>query len=286
MDFWCIFTVIGLLWVARQTVDLLLFLWRRNQSLDGYKYGWAVVTGATDGIGKAICEELLAKGFKTVLVSRSQAKLAAVKQELEAQFIGAQIEVLQADFSHLEVTVEQFYSTLGRKFEQFGEVSVLVNNVGVMWWRKFDQTTMRALLPRMEDRYRKTGERSLIIDLSSNASVVPLPCLAVYGATKAYNAYLSQALSTEVSAGITVLSALPGMVATNMPKMNHVPAQPGTVLPQSFAKHLLQNTGQGTTAGHPSHMARGWLLRYVLDNPLGRYIVSKSAKHIEDTKQK
>ena len=92
--------------------------WRR-------RYGtWAVVTGATDGIGKAYATQLAEKGHNLILISRSREKLVATAEEIESQY-GVQIKIHVADFT-------------GR-FEIYGEIEerlkgtdigVLVNNVG------------------------------------------------------------------------------------------------------------------------------------------------------------
>jgi NAD(P)-dependent dehydrogenase (short-subunit alcohol dehydrogenase family) len=68
------------------------------------KYGrWAVVTGATDGIGKAYAKQLLKAGLDVILVSRTQSKLDATAAELAAKFPTREIKTIAFDFT---VTVE------------------------------------------------------------------------------------------------------------------------------------------------------------------------------------
>ena len=75
-------------------------LFRRQLDLSA-RYGrgsWAVVTGASDGIGAAYCEELASQGFNIALVSRTKAKLEAVEKKCKAA--GVQTRLVVADFSN------------------------------------------------------------------------------------------------------------------------------------------------------------------------------------------
>ena len=304
MDVWSVLGFIGLLWALRQALDLLLYLWNRNKSLEPYKYGWAVVTGATDGIGKALSEALLTRGFKLVLISRSQSKLEAVRSEFTSRHPTAgKIDIIQADFTQGLRNPTEFYSRLGEQLKAY-DVSVLVNNVGIMHWKGFENTEFseieeqlavnvlpqtyltRLLLPTMIARFTTTQRPSLIIDLSSNASHIPLPFLAVYGATKTYNHYLTQALSAEGPPGVTFLSVMPGWVATNMPKMNNFAAEAGMVNVDDMAKAVLGNIGQGWTGGHRTHQVLCWIMKFALDNPVGRFIVRKTTHSMEAKRKK
>lgn len=70
-----------------------------GQKTLGERYGkWAVVTGATDGIGKGYAVNLAKKGMNLVLISRSDAKLVKVSRELQDAY-GVQIKRIVADFS-------------------------------------------------------------------------------------------------------------------------------------------------------------------------------------------
>ena len=100
------------------------------------RYGegsWGVVTGATDGIGKAAALYLGRQGFNVVLMSRTQAKLEAVAKEIEqaAKQAGKTIKtrVIQIDF-----TKTYDAATFGKIYEEKLkdlDLSVLVNNVGM-----------------------------------------------------------------------------------------------------------------------------------------------------------
>ena len=99
------------------------------------RYGrgsWAVVTGATDGIGKAIAMDLASRGFNIVLISRTLSKLNSVAEEIQAiQFEGknTQTRVIANDFSK-DFTAKVFEDMYRDKMADL-DISILANNVGM-----------------------------------------------------------------------------------------------------------------------------------------------------------
>lgn len=90
---------------------------------------WTVVTGATDGIGKAMAFEFAKKGLNVVLISRSQDKLDECAAELSAKYPKVAVKVLAVDYS-------DFSAPIRAKVVAFLEgldVGVLVNNVGISY---------------------------------------------------------------------------------------------------------------------------------------------------------
>jgi 17beta-estradiol 17-dehydrogenase / very-long-chain 3-oxoacyl-CoA reductase len=159
---------------------------------------WALVTGATDGIGKAMCFELARRGLNVLLVSRSLTKLNEVADELSAKYPKVSTKVVAVDFSNFDSAAQ---GKVRAQIEQL-EVGVLVNNVGMSYAHPAyfaelshaDVVSMIALnvtsttimthlaLPRMVER-----KRGAIVCISSAASQLPAnPLLAQYAAAKAY----------------------------------------------------------------------------------------------------
>lgn len=90
-----------------------------------------VVTGATDGIGKALAMELARKGMNVVLMSRTQSRLEEARSEILAKYPKVQVEILAVDFNRVdEPSVRQ---ALQQKLDQVKDVGVLFNNVGVSY---------------------------------------------------------------------------------------------------------------------------------------------------------
>nr|XP_053650231.1 very-long-chain 3-oxoacyl-CoA reductase-B-like [Cherax quadricarinatus] len=164
-------------------------------NIDVKKTGeWAVVTGATDGIGRAYAFELARLGLKVVLVSRNPFKLQNVAAEINSKY-GVDTKIIDVDFTKEDI-YERLESEVGKL-----DVGVLVNNVGMSYdfpeyftdisdcqemcdrlincnIKSLTHMT-RIVLPGMVER-----KRGVIMNLSSLSSIIPAPLLAVYGATK------------------------------------------------------------------------------------------------------
>ena len=96
--------VAGTLFLAKELVSFLYVFYKGllRAPKDLTKYGkWAVVTGATDGIGKAISFELARRGCSVVLVSRTQSKLDAVAAELKEAYPKVDVKTEAVDFGNL-----------------------------------------------------------------------------------------------------------------------------------------------------------------------------------------
>ncbi|XP_053187086.1 hydroxysteroid (20-beta) dehydrogenase 2 [Scomber japonicus] len=205
---------------------ILSKFWRVNLRTYGQ---WAVVTGATSGIGKAYAIELARKGLDVVLVSRSYDKLQMVAKEIEDQY-GRRTRTIQVDF----MDGHSIYQVIAEGLRGL-EIGILVNNVGMTYSEHFayfleipdaeqkitqvincnvlsvPQIT-RVVLPGMVER-----GKGLIINVSSLVGTRPQPLLSLYCATKIFVTYFSQCLSAEYkSKGITVQCVAPFMVSTNM----------------------------------------------------------------------
>jgi short-subunit dehydrogenase len=179
---------------------------------------WALVTGATVGIGESFTRLLASKGYNVVLVARDEARLHERAAGLREKY-GVQTFVLPADLSTNEgcTSVEDYIKTY--------EIDVLINNAGfglnkafsaselVAEQQMFDvliRTPMRLMhtvIPGMKQRNSGT-----IINVSSVASFI---AGGTYSAAKSYLTVLSESLNTELaSSGVKVSALCPGFTRT------------------------------------------------------------------------
>jgi 17beta-estradiol 17-dehydrogenase / very-long-chain 3-oxoacyl-CoA reductase len=129
-----VFFYIGLGMIVRLGLKFLsslyIFLLRPSKNLN--KFGkWAIVTGATDGIGKGLAMELAKKGMNVVLISRTQARLDEVKKLIEEKYTKVQIRTLAIDFNDIEQKTVQI--SIQKLINDIQDVGVLFNNVGVSY---------------------------------------------------------------------------------------------------------------------------------------------------------
>ena len=152
----------------------------------------AVITGAAEGIGRAIAEEAAARGMKLVLADIDAAKLDAATSELRA--LGADADGLATDVSKSG----QMDDLAQLAFTRFGRVHLLVANAGVACAKPVWETTpgdwewvmgvnlygvthaLRAFLPRM----MAGGQEGHVVATASMAGLLSLPGMAAYNASK------------------------------------------------------------------------------------------------------
>lgn len=235
-------------------------------------YGsWAVITGGTDGIGKAMAFEFAKKGLNVVLISRSNDKLLLCAEEIKKTYPKVDVKTLAIDFSAFDESAREEV----KKFLQPIEVGILVNNVGVSYpfTKYFDE-----LLPKEVDQLirlnvdsttwmtqivlpimRKNGKGS-IVNIGSAAGVSTSPLLAQYGAAKSYVAMFSRALNYELNTfGIHVQCQVPMFVTTKLAKLKHTSLFVAS--PKAYAKAAVAAIGyEVVVSPYWSHALQIWAL--------------------------
>jgi short-subunit dehydrogenase len=184
--------------------------------------GWAVVTGASSGLGGIFATQLAERGMPLVLAGRDRPRLEAVAQRARAIAPTVDVEVVVGDLG-TKAGVDQLVAHLGGR-----PVDVLVNNAGFGTYGPFAETDVarehgmigvnvdalmgltRAVLPGMLAR-----GRGGILNVASTIAFQPGPYQSVYGASKAFVLSLGQALWAETrGTGVTVTTLCPGPTAT------------------------------------------------------------------------
>jgi len=204
----------------------LLFTFEKNL-LQRYGPGsYALITGASDGIGKCFALKLAKRGFNIVLVARNQTKLEAVKAEILKEYPKTDVRIIIADFS--QCLQENFFQDIIKQVEDL-DISILVNNVGIrhlniitkLYEKQIKEEIIVNCIPQailtklFVERMKKRKHRSCIIALSSITIIHPIPYSSIYGSTKAFNDYLSRTMSKE-HPEIDFYSLKPGYVSTKM----------------------------------------------------------------------
>src|SRR5712664_2600077 len=184
---------------------------------------WAIITGASSGIGRALAFEFTAGGFNAVLIARNQTALADVAAECSRRS-GLETEIIAKDLSDMDA-VETLASALMSKDRRY---EVLVNNAGFGIHGDFASTDIeqniqllnvqltaalrliKAVLPPMLSR--RSGR---ILNVASVYSYSPVPFQSVYGACKAFLLSFSSSLQNELKGtGVSVTVFCPGVTQT------------------------------------------------------------------------
>ncbi|EPS94306.1 NAD-binding protein [Fomitopsis schrenkii] len=206
----------GAVTVANQALHLLQFSWfyfLRPSSVRKYLHGpapYAIVTGATDGIGKAVARELFGRGFNLIIHGRNEEKIRTVIAEIKASGGNGDIRYFVADakagghdFAQLLAPFADLHITLvihnvggalmrGERIDGFSEAELLET---IFWNDVFPLLLTRALLPQL----RATAQRGPVLAqfVGSQAALASPVTMTTYAATKGFLATLSRGLDND-----------------------------------------------------------------------------------------
>jgi len=183
-----------------------------------------MITGASSGIGALYAERFARRGHDLVLVARDRARLEALAARLRAE-AGVAVDVLAAD-----LTDARELAGVEARVREDTRIGILVNNAGaIIPGRYLEQTpdsvgrlidlnvtSLARLTSAIAPRLAAAGGGA-IINIGSVVGLVPEFASAVYGATKAFVLYLSQALHSELAPrGVYVQAVLPAATRTEI----------------------------------------------------------------------
>jgi len=250
-------------------------------------YGeWAIITGATDGIGKAFAQECAKRKLNVFLISRNPELLSQTAMELESKY-SVKTKTLAVDFGNFtdlkERQVQESLKDL--------DVGLLINNVGASYDHpefatEIDEKTIdklvnlnihstyrmtRAVLPSM---LGKAKPRGAIVNMSSFASEQSVPMLAYYAATKGFVDKYSEALHWEVkSKGIHVQVQRPMFIKTKMSKTRESLMIPR---PEKYAKAAMKHIGyEAVSSPYWVHALIQYVINLVPKNLRMRLLLSE-----------
>ena len=179
---------------------------------------WALVTGASAGIGAALARELAGYGAKLILTARRRDRLESLAAELTAR--GTETRIVIADLNDPGAPQQIYNATEGEGLS----VDILINNAGLGQYGPFHTSGVeqelsqvrvnceavvgvsRLFVPRMVER-----RRGWVLIVASTASFQPIPYLTTYAATKVFDRFFALGLAEEVAGyGVKVTALCPG----------------------------------------------------------------------------
>ncbi|MGA9884486.1 MAG: SDR family oxidoreductase [Candidatus Acidiferrales bacterium] len=231
----------------------------KNSVTGRWKGKWALVTGASAGIGLALAEQLAAGGANLVLTARRVDRLQKLAEDLSAKH-RVEAQVFAADLTRPEAPAAIHAFTQSKRLE----IELLINNAGFGvfgYTYEIDESRLtdmidvncnavvrltRIYLPRMVER--RSGD---ILIVASTAAFQPVPFISAYAATKAFDLIFAEGLAEEVrSFGVRVCALCPGSTNT---EFQQVARQPDRAFryaetPDKVARVGLEGLAQGKSS--------------------------------------
>ena len=187
-------------------------------TINDFQGKWALITGASAGIGQALARELASHGAKLILTARRKDRLEAFAAELQGK--GTEVRIVPADLNDPAAPQSIYDATVGAGLV----VDILINNAGLGLSGAHTESDpaqemgqirvnceavvrlSRLFVPHMVER-----RRGWVMILASTASFQPVPYLSTYAATKAFDRFFALGLAAEVARfGVKVTALCPG----------------------------------------------------------------------------
>jgi len=224
LGFLSVFTYFLVIFIQNVVLDLIL----PTQDLKTkYNAEWAIVTGGSSGIGKAIVEKLAEQGINVVIASLDEPLLNDVTEEMSSKYpkvkfkkVGVDLGTAQSD-DYMKPIIE---ATKDLK------VNLIFNNAGFICLGFFHKMPLGRCLKNHHcnatasipithhfiNEIENNGQTGLIAFTSSSAGFLPNPLSALYASTKAFITMFASSLAAEVrSKGIDVVVVHPSPMDTN-----------------------------------------------------------------------
>lgn len=218
------------------------------------RYGnWAMITGASGGMGEEFARQLAAQGMNLVLLARRSDRLDALGNEL-ADRHGIQYRSVAADLSEPE-----FLESVAQQTADL-EIGILVNNAGFTNHGAFFENALPAeerlvnvncrastTLAHHYGRQMRDRKRGAIIFTASIVGFTSVPIWSTYAASKSYDLLLAEALAVELKPhNIDVLALCPGTTRTEFADYQGFLAKILVMNPDDVVRGALKSVGKKT----------------------------------------
>ena len=228
-----------------------------------WKGKWALVTGASAGIGKALAEELAAGGTHLILTARRRDRLEELAKRLRSKF-RIQAEIFEADLSKPSAPQEIFNFTQ----EKGIAVELLINNAGFGQFGELTTVDTERLLDMVQVNCSAVlhltrlflppmiaHRQGDVLIVASTASFQAVPYISTYAATKVFDLYLAEGLAEEMKPhGIRVCALCPG---TTESEFHEVAGHPSHSKGRQETAEKVAKTGLRALAAGKSYVISG-----------------------------
>jgi uncharacterized protein len=209
--------------------------------------GWAIVTGASGGLGAAFTRALAQRGLSVLAVARAGASLTKIADEVRDG--GGCVETLPADLAGIEGI-----NAVVARAKALDDIELLVNNAGLSTSGRFLEQSAekelqsiqvnvealyaltRAILPAMVAR-----KRGGILNVASIVAFQAIPYWTTYASTKAFVLSFGEGLAYELRhSGVRVVTVCPGFTKTGLYAESGVPGLAGRLLPFATPEEVVR----------------------------------------------
>lgn len=254
------------------------------------KYGpWALVTGASSGIGAELARQCAERGLHVVLVARREDRLTALAKQIAADY-QQKCRVIALDLGRDDFMPELIEKTVDL------EIGLLINNAGFGVGKDFLDSDIQEecqllhvncrapmLLTHHFGQAMRTRKRGGIIMLGSIGAFTAVPHLSSYAASKAFDLLFGEGLTQELKPhGVDVFTLCPGLTATEFQGKAGF-EQKYAMRAKTVAEYALENLGHSASGVPGMHNRAATQLTRLLPRSLGAkvagYATQKYSNH-------
>ena len=215
---------------------------------------WALVTGASSGIGRDTSRYLSKLGYNLIIVARNKEALGNLKKELEKES-RKQVIVMQEDLGDIQNCYDLYEKTKNI------DIDILVNNAGFGVFGRFTETDLQKeinlintnitavhILTKLYLKDMIKNNKGHILNVASTAGMEPGPLMATYYASKAYVIRMSRAISKELKkekSNVKISILCPGPTNTNFNNVANVVFKAPSMPSEKVAKYGIDKTLKG-----------------------------------------